>query len=290
MTRNTVAIIAVVVSVGLAAAVAWAVGADSVERAGLPAIYWCVIAAFAINWIAFIPSMLKQTERFFDLTGAFTYITVTLLALLIGGNDETSSFLMGSLIFVWAARLGSFLFSRITRDGQDRRFNKIRSNPVRLFETWTLQGLWVSLTAMAAWTAMTSVDGAPFGILTIVGLAVWAIGFAVEVKADTEKTAFAKNPANKGRFISTGIWSWSRHPNYFGEITLWLGMAVIALGAFNGRELVALISPVFVTVLLTKISGVPALERRGQRRWGDDPDYQSYVANVPVLVPRPPRS
>lgn len=283
------AVIAIFVSVVLAAAVAWAVGADSVERAGLPAVYWCVIAAFGVNWIAFVPSMLKQTERFFDLTGAITYMSVTVLALLLGNNGEVTSLLMALLIFVWAGRLGSFLFRRITRDGQDRRFNKIRSNPIRLFETWTLQGLWVSLTAIAAWTAITSTDGARFGALTAIGLAVWVIGFAVEVKADTEKSAFAENPANKGRFISTGIWSWSRHPNYFGEITLWIGMALIAIPAFDGREFVGLISPLFVTVLLTKISGLPALERRGHKRWGDEPEYQTYVAEVPILIPRPPR-
>jgi len=197
---------------------------------------------------------------------------------------------MAALIFIWAGRLGSFLFRRIRGDGGiDIRFNKIRANPMRLFETWTLQGLWVSLTALAAWTAITSADEAPFGILTIVGLAVWIIGFAIEVKADTEKSAFKADPANKGKFISTGIWAWSRHPNYFGEITLWIGMALIALPAFNGREFIALISPLFVVLLLTKISGLPALERKGKKRWGDDPDYQQYLANVPVLVPRPPR-
>lgn len=290
MTRNTIALIAIAVSVIVAAAVAWAVGADSVERAGLPAVYWCVIAAFGVNWIAFVPSMLKQTERFFDLTGAITYTSVTVLALLLSDNGEVTSILMALLIFIWAGRLGSFLFRRITRDGQDRRFNKIRADPIRLFETWTLQALWVSLTAIAAWTAMTSTDGAPFGVLTAVGLVVWVIGFAVEVKADTEKSAFAENPANAGRFISSGIWAWSRHPNYFGEITLWIGMALIAIPAFDGREFVALISPLFVTVLLTKISGLPALERRGQKRWGDEPEYQSYVATVPILIPRPPRS
>ena len=291
MSRNAVAVVASVVSVGVAALVGWLASVDSVDRAGVPALLWCVIAAFAVNWIVFIPSLIQKTERYFDLTGSLTYISVTVLALILGPNNEATSWIMAVLIFIWAGRLGSFLFKRIQNDGGiDGRFNKIRANPVRLFETWTLQGLWVSLTALAAWTAITSADEAPFGVLTVIGLAVWIFGFAIEVRADSEKSTFKEDPANHGQFISTGIWAWSRHPNYFGEITLWTGMALIALPAFDGREFVALISPLFVLLLLTKISGLPALERRGLKRWGDDPAYQEYLKNVPVLIPRPPRS
>lgn len=290
MSRNAVAVVASIVSVVVAAGLAWVASADSVERAGVPALVWCVIAAFGLNWIVFIHSLIKKTEKYFDLTGSITYASVTVLALILGNNNETTSWIMAALIFVWAGRLGSFLFKRIVRDGHDGRFNKIRANPIRLFETWTLQGLWVSLTALGAWTAITSTDEAPFGVFTIIGLAVWIVGFAIEVKADTEKGAFKKDPANAGRFISTGIWAWSRHPNYFGEITLWTGMALIAIPAFDGREFVALVSPLFVALLLTKISGLPALERRGLKRWGDDPAYQQYLRNVPVLIPRPPRN
>lgn len=290
MSRNTVAVLASIISVAVAALIAWLVSADSVERAGLPAVVWCVIAAFVVNWIVFIPSLIKKTERFFDLTGSLTYASVTILALILGPNNEVTSFIMAGLIFIWAGRLGSFLFKRIQNDGGiDGRFNKIRANPVRLFETWTLQALWVSLTALAAWTAITSADEAPFGVLTVIGLIVWIAGFAIEVRADGEKSTFKEDPENHGRFISTGIWAWSRHPNYFGEITLWIGMALIALPAFSGREFVALVSPLFVILLLTKISGLPALERRGLKRWGDDADYQQYLKDVPVLVPRPPR-
>jgi len=289
MSRSNIAIIAVIISVGVAGLVGWIASSDSVERAGLPALLWCTIAAFVVNWIVYIHSLIQQTEKYFDLTGSLTYISVTVLALVLGNNNEATSWLMAALIFLWAGRLGTFLFRRISRDGHDGRFNKIRSNPLRLFETWTLQGLWVSLTALAAWTAITSTDEAPFGVLTVIVLVVWVIGFSVEVRADGEKSTFKKDPANDGKFISTGIWAWSRHPNYFGEITLWTGMALIALPAFDGGEFVALISPLFVALLLTKISGLPALERRGHKRWGDDPEYQHYLNNVPILIPRPPR-
>ena len=101
---------------------------------------------------------------------------------------------------------------------------------------------------------------------------------------------FRADPANEGRFITTGLWAWSRHPNYFGEILLWAGIALIAFPVLQGAQLATLISPVFVFVLLTRISGVPLLESRGKKRWGDEPAYQEYKARTPVLWPRPPRT
>lgn len=289
MKSEQASVIAAIVSVAIAVGVAFIVSGDSNEWAGLPAIVWCSFVAVGVNLIVFVPSWLLRSEKFYDLTGSITYIGGTAVALALSDRNEPTSWLMAGLIVVWAARLGSFLFRRIMADGFDRRFDKIKVNPALLLRTWALQALWVFLTAVAAWTAISSSDEAPFGVLTVIGLIVWILGFAIEVKADTEKSSFKQNPANEGRFISTGIWAWSRHPNYFGEITLWVGMALIALPAFDGAEFVALISPVFVVLLLTKVSGIPMLEYRGRKKWGDDPAYQAYCENVPVLVLRPPR-
>ncbi len=118
---------------------------------------------------------------------------------------------------------------------------------------------------------------------------VWLVGFGIEVAADDQKRAFRADPANRGRFITTGLWAWSRHPNYFGEITLWVGVALVALPALSGWQHLTLVSPLFVGLLLTRVSGVPLLEARGQATWGDDPEYRDYVARTPVLVLRPPR-
>lgn len=284
------AILSSIIAVVVAALVVVAVSGGSVERAGLAAVIWCVIAAFAVNWIVFVPSWLQQTEKFFDLTGSLTYISCTLLAVALAADRSFTSWLVTALILIWAGRLGSFLFRRISKDGKDGRFDKIKRDPYRLFMTWTLQGLWVSLTAIAAWTTITATDQADFSVVTVVGLVVWIAGFGIEVTADRQKSAFRADPVNAGRFIDTGLWAWSRHPNYFGEITLWTGIAIIAIPSLDGLEFVALISPVFVTVLLTRISGIPLLARRGLKKWGDDPDYQRYLANTSLLIPRPPRS
>jgi steroid 5-alpha reductase family enzyme len=194
------------------------------------------------------------------------------------------------MVVAWALRLGTFLFLRIRRDGRDGRFDEIKFDPLRFLMTWTLQGLWVLLTMAGALAIMTSIDRQPIGWVAMLGIAVWIIGFAVEITADRQKSVFKRDPANAGRFITTGLWAWSRHPNYFGEIVLWVGMAILAVPVLSGWRWIVLISPVFVTVLLTRVSGIPMLEARAKKRWGEDEKFKAYTADTPVLIlRRPPR-
>ncbi len=250
-------------------------------------IYGIVIAlAFLINWGMFVPAYTLQTEKFFDLTGSLTYITVTLIALYFSENLDQRSQLLGAMVIIWAVRLGSFLFNRILQDGKDDRFDTIKPNPLRFFNVWTLQALWVSLTAAAALMAITSTQRKTLGIFAFIGLAVWLIGFLIEVVADNQKRQFKKDPTNKGRFIQTGLWARSRHPNYFGEILLWIGVFIVAAPVLQGWQWVAIISPLFVFLLLTKISGIPGLEAKAKKKWGGETDYEAYKASTPVLIPK----
>ncbi len=284
------ALIGIIAAVAVAAALAAAGSAASVNVAGLPVFALCALLAFVIQWIAFVPAYIYQTERYYDLVGSLTHLSVVACALLLGYAADPRSILLALLIAIWAVRLGTFLFARVRADGFDRRFSKLKPNPVRFLMAWTTQGLWVFFTLAAALAAMTASHRVSLGAASAVGVLLWGVGFAIEVVADRQKRAFRANSANKGSFISSGLWAWSRHPNYFGEILLWLGIAVIALPALTGWQWVTLLSPVFVYVLLTRISGIPMLEASAERRWGDDPDYQAYKAATPVLIPRPPSS
>ena len=279
--------IALILLIGVG--VAWAGSQHGREAFGLPLFALCGAFAFVLNWIVFVPSNAFQTEHHFDLTGSLTYLGVVALALGLGGATDPRALLIGALVGIWALRLGSFLFVRVKQDGSDGRFDDIKPDFPRFLMTWTLQGLWVYLTIACGLAAMTAAQPRSLGLSAFVGASLWAIGFAIEVAADHQKRVFRADPAQEGRFITTGLWAWSRHPNYFGEILLWVGVAVVALPALRGWQFVTLVSPVFVYLLLTRISGVPMLEARGKKRWGHDPAYQAYKAAVPVLVPRPPR-
>jgi steroid 5-alpha reductase family enzyme len=284
--RTALVSVPIVILVGLGIAFAGSQGGTSVL--GIPVFALSIGLAFLIQWLAFIPAYLLQNERFYDLTGSVTYISVTILAVLLSPVVDGRSILLLVMVLIWAGRLGTFLSRRIRKAGKDARFDEIKPSFLRFFNAWTLQGLWVSLTLSAVLAALTATMRKPLGWFAAIGFLVWAFGFALEVAADAQKSRFRADAANRGRFIRTGLWAWSRHPNYFGEIVLWIGVAIIALPVLRGWQWVTLISPVFVTLLLTRISGVPILEKRADEKWGGQPEYESYKERTPVLIPRPP--
>lgn len=282
-------VVAVPVIVLLVGGLAWAGSQGSAVIGGIPLFGFCAGFALVIQWVAFVPAYAARTERYYDLTGSLTYLSVTAIAVGLGPGPDIRGGLLAALVGVWAARLGTFLFRRIRADGKDRRFDAIKTSFGRFLLAWTLQGMWICFTAGAALAAMTSVRSVPMGTLGWIGLLVWIIGFGIEVVSDQQKSRFRANPAHEGRFISTGLWAWSRHPNYFGEIVLWSGVALIAAPALQGWQYATLLSPVFVTILLTMGSGIPLLEERADQTWGGQADYEEYKSSTPVLVPRPPR-
>ncbi|MDH3189614.1 MAG: DUF1295 domain-containing protein [Acidimicrobiia bacterium] len=286
--KTTRSLIGLAAGIVIGALVSWA-GSDGSAQVGSIAVFAvCGLLAFGINWLAFIPSNAAQTEKYYDLTGSITYVTVVLAAVLLSDALDARAVIAAAMVIVWAVRLGTFLFRRIKKAGRDDRFDEIKTDSLRFLMAWTIQGLWILLTAAAALAIITTTNRQELGWVAYLGIAVWLAGFAIEVVADRQKSAFKRDPANEGRFIATGLWAWSRHPNYFGEITVWTGMAIMAVPILSGWQWVVLISPIFVTILLTRVSGIPMLEKRADERWGGQTEYQRYKAETPVLVPRPP--
>lgn len=283
--RISLAVTLVVVAIGALVAIAGSQGGATIGA--LPAFAVAVAAAFVIQWAVYVHAWANRTEKYFDLTGSLTYITITVLLVVLTPGVDARGFLLAALVVIWAARLGTFLFRRISRAGKDDRFDELKKSFFRFLNVWTIQGLWVTFTAAAAWVGITSSQRVAFDWLAVVGLVLWAVGFAFEVVADLQKSRFKADPANEGRFINTGLWSKSRHPNYFGEIVLWIGVALIALPTFQGWQWIAIISPLFVTLLLTRVSGVPMLEKKADGKWGGQADYEEYKRTTPVLIPRP---
>jgi len=255
--------------------IAYLTGSESVIKA--------VLLAFLIQWICFVPAYILQTEKFYDLTGSVTYLTLIIFSIFSADYLGFASVIVCVCVSVWAVRLGSFLFFRIKKDGEDKRFRSIKTNFTRFFMTWTLQGMWVTMCLLCVTTALSAEGGMVESVGFYLGLIVFIIGFGLEVAADMQKTRFRKNPENKEKFISTGLWAKSRHPNYLGEIILWLGVALMSMESLEGVEYITLISPLFVYILLVYISGVRMLENSGQKKWGNLPEYKAYVENTPEL-------
>jgi steroid 5-alpha reductase family enzyme len=282
--RNSLIVSPVLILIGLLVAAAGSQGGSRV--AGIPVFALLVGLAFLIQWLVFVPSYWRQSEKFFDLTGSLTYVTLSTLALLLSAGVDSRAILVWALVVIWAIRLGAFLFGRIRKAGKDDRFDEIKPSLIRFLNVWTIQGLWIALTTIAALVTITTTRRRELDLFALIGFLIWVFGFSMEVVADYQKRRFNSDPRNTGKFIQTGLWSRSRHPNYFGEITLWTGVLIIALPILQGWQWVALISPVFVTLLLTRVSGIPLLEKKADQKWGGQEDYEAYKKATPVLIPR----
>jgi steroid 5-alpha reductase family enzyme len=253
---------------------------------GLTIFASCALIAFIVQWVALIPAYLLKTEHFYDLTGGATYLAVIIVAFVQSEPYDIRSIVLTCVVAIWAIRLASFLFLRVRKQGSDSRFDDIKINFWSFSIAWSVQGLWVLITAGAAIAAITSSQKVDFGWFGALGLLLWLLGFSMEVVADNQKRVFKQQKNTHKEFIQTGLWARSRHPNYFGEILLWIGVAIIAYPALYQWQLVTLISPIFVILLLTKISGISLQEEQADQRWADDSDYQAYKKRTPVLIPK----
>ena len=253
---------------------------------GLNLVQNAVLLAFLIHWLLFIPAYLLKTEKFFDLSGSVTYISIVSYVLFFNYNSENiiGNLILASFIIIWAVRLGSFLFFRIKKAGEDKRFRELKISFTRFFLVWNISGMWVSFCSMCAITAISSGNGVQLNPLFYIGAVTFLVGFILEIVADHQKTAFRKDPKNKDKFINTGLWARSQHPNYVGEITLWAGIALISCSSLEGWECITLISPIFTYWLLVFVSGIPQLEDSGEKKWGHLKAYQDYTKNTPKLI------
>lgn len=248
---------------------------------------WLIV--FGIQIAVFLPSFVFKTEHYFDITGGLTFISILIFLSYNLIMKDTPPFFPKlftlSLIGLWAIRLSSFLFIRVKRAGKDLRFDEIKKNFLRFMVAWILQGLWVFMCLLPV-IAMTSSSKSTNFMFSLIGVFLWLTGWLIEVISDIQKTRFNAVATNKGNFINTGLWSISRHPNYFGEFVLWLGITVITFPSLSGFQYLAILTPIFVYLLLKNVSGVNLLEEIANKRWGDDQNYKDYKKNTPVFFPK----
>ncbi|XP_067881014.1 uncharacterized protein si:ch211-210c8.6 [Heterodontus francisci] len=245
----------------------------------------CAVTDFTIQWLLWAVASILQTEKFFDLAGSGTFCILTYLSYRWNGTSYLRQKIQSVLVTVWSLRLGLFLFLRVLKEGRDRRFNKVRNNPKQFFVYWTLQGVWIFITLLPTLILNTQEKDQPLCVLDYTGWIIWILGFATETVADQQKWNFKSDPENVGKFIQTGVWAYSRHPNYLGEMLQWTGLFISASTVMKGVDYVSMLSPVFLWYLLTHVSGIPTLEKQAMTRWGHDPAYLEYVKNTPTLWP-----
>lgn len=253
---------------------------------GVENVVLAVLLAFFVQWTFFIPAYIFQTEKFYDLIGSVTYLSVVVFTLYNSDVRPLESLVVVGCVVVWAVRLGSFLFLRIKKAGEDKRFRSIKPSFTRFFMTWTLQGTWVSMCLLCVLTAVSSKTGVGSGFAFWLGLTLFVAGFSLEVIADLQKSNFKKIESNKDKFITSGLWGKSRHPNYLGELILWIGIAVMSITSLEGLQYLTLISPLFVYVLLMYISGVRMLEESGEKKWGHLDEYKKHLEDTPKFFLR----
>ncbi|EKG13319.1 3-oxo-5-alpha-steroid 4-dehydrogenase [Macrophomina phaseolina MS6] len=293
-----------------------------------------IALAYGIQAAVAVPSIAAQSERFYDASGSITYLACTGVSLVLpvlraryaagtlGTNGLLAEVLRGrdwrqlalsAAVSIWAVRLGSFLLKRITAEnGQDSRFDSIRVSPPKFLGAFMAQATWVSLCALPV-VLLNSLPAGSFAALgplfltDVIGLALYVFGIVFEATADRQKSQWMEEKKEKKHeedFLTRGLWSKSRHPNYFGEITLWSGIAVAASGVVAstaglsglglsaglvgrlGAASMCAVSPAFVAFLLLKVSGIPLSENKYDKRYGDRKDYQEWKRNTPMLFPK----
>ena len=245
--------------------------------------------ALAVNGGFFAVAAARKTDVVTDLSYSLTFALLAIV-LPFTGAGKPVQLVASLLVVVWALRLGSYLFRRILRTKVDHRFDGIREDTLRFARFWLLQAITVAVVMLPASYLLDQEHPPGFGAWNVAGAAVWLVGFLLEAVADAQKAAFKANDENRGRFVSTGLWRYSRHPNYFGEMLVWWALFVYAVPVLHGAAFAVVAGPLSITLLLLFVTGIPPLERSADKQHGDKAAYRDYKRRTSILVPLPPRS
>jgi steroid 5-alpha reductase family enzyme len=247
-------------------------------------ILYTLLVSIGINLVMFVPAFIFKTDKVTDISYAVTFAVVAISGY-IRSEQTTLHKIILALVLLWSFRLGTFLFIRINKMKKDVRFDGMREHFFKFLQFWLLQGGTVFVVMLAASLGFMQKD-TTVTLLTYAGIIIFVKGLAIEATADSQKFSFNGKLANKGKWIDVGIWRASRHPNYLGEMMVWIGMYfVVAPSLAAGNLLWALISPLYIIILLLFVSGVPLLEKSANKKWGSDPAFKKYKSEVPSVLP-----
>lgn len=243
-----------------------------------------LLISIGLNLTMFFPAYLLKTDKLTDISYALTFTIVSVYSMLV--HPTPLSITGCCMVCLWALRLGTYLMIRILNMGKDKRFNTIRYNPFKFLAFWLLQGI-TSLIVLLPMIFLTHNKQANNLTYTaMIGCSIYLLGLLIETVADYQKYTFKRDPKHKGKWIEHGLWQYSRHPNYLGEIFVWIGIYVFAFPSLPyPYQLIGAISPIYIFLLLVFVSGIPRLERAADQKWGEKQSYQAYKRRTSVLVP-----
>lgn len=246
-----------------------------------------LLISFAIQIAFFVIAATLKTDKVTDLSYGLSFVKISVLLLIIGGSFYLYQIVIAALITAWGLRLAFYLFYRIFKMGRDKRFDGIRENPVKFAGFWLLQAVSIWIIMLPATIALSAGSQKGPDIFLIAGALIWLVGLFFETVADWQKFKFKSNPENSGQWIQSGLWKYSRHPNYFGEILCWIGIFILAIPALSGWLWLSVISPVYITFLLLFLSGIPTLEKKYDERYAGNEAYKQYKNQTSILIPIP---
>lgn len=246
------------------------------------------IVTIAFQFTFFVITYALRFDKVTDFAGSTNFILLAILTLTLGSGYNPRQIVITSCVLVWGVRLCAFLLYRIILWGEDRRFDDKRNNLPRLAAFWILQAVWAWTVSLPTTIINSKTSSKGLNALDYVGWAIFAFGFVLEATADQQKLFFKRSPESKGRWTDVGVWSWSRHPNFFGEMLVWWGLYLSAINDLEGGEHAAVVSPIFITLLLMFISGIPLLEKSADGKHGGKEEYVTYKKRTSVLILFPP--
>ncbi|CAL9773347.1 unnamed protein product [Musa acuminata subsp. burmannicoides] len=246
------------------------------------------IVTVGYQFLFFVVTALLKFDKVTDFAGSTNFVILAILTLVVKGSWHFRQIVLTILVALWGLRLGVFLLMRILQWGEDRRFDEMRNNLGKLAVFWIFQAVWVWTVSLPLTIVNASDRNPSIKPQDIIGWIMWSIGISIEATADQQKLLFKNSPANKGKWCNAGLWKYSRHPNYFGEIFLWWGIFVASTSVLEGAEWLVVLGPIFLTLLLLFVSGIPLLEESADKRFGSMAEYRIYKNITSPLVPLPP--
>ncbi|CAA6664313.1 unnamed protein product [Spirodela intermedia] len=224
------------------------------------------------QFIFFVITALLKFDKITDFAGSTNFVIIAVLTLILKGEWYFRQVVLTLLIVIWGLR--------ILQWGEDRRFDEMRSNLAKLAVFWIFQAVWVWTVSLPVTIVNASNRNPSVKPQDVIGWLMWLVGLLVEAGADQQKLSFKNLASSRGKWCNIGLWKYSRHPNYFGEIFLWWGVFLASTPVLEGAEWLVIFGPVFLTLLL--------LFQSADKKYGSNEEYQAYKNTTSPLIPLPP--